>query len=239
MIAERVLKQLKRLREGTPAFFNFGLSEALNRFENERYDKSIKYIFIPCDFESWIKKKLWTVHEASVIFLGLEPSVFLGYEQRYFYLKDNYKDRGADFKIYCEIAYFTLERTEILKEIERCVMERAISVINTTERAYINASAICHLFMVRGMPIPDELLNFAKGNMDPVTIWKKFLENEQDKKTVKILSTYLYRKQGRSWKEIASIFNVQERTAMRWIENGEGEQLRQKNGLPELPYQIG
>lgn len=89
------------------------------------------------------------------------------------------------------------------------------------------------------MPIPDELLNFAKGNMDPVTIWEKFLEKEQDKKTVKTLSTYLYRKQGRSWKEIASIFNVQERTAMRWIENEAGEQLRQKNGLPELPYKIG
>lgn len=75
-------------------------------------------------------------------------------------------------------------------------------------------------------------------NIDPVTIWEKFLENEQNKKTVKTLSTYLYRMQGKSWKEIASNFNVKERTAMRWIENGEGERLRQENGLPELPHQI-
>lgn len=234
-------KVLKKLREDTPAFFDFGLGEVQNRFENEKYNQSIKYIFVPCNFELWIKKKLWTVHEASVIFLGLEPSVFLGCEQRYFYLKDTYKGnfRDADFKIYCEIAYFTLKRTQILKEIERGVIEKAISVTNTIEQAYIDASAICHFFMARGMPIPKELLNFAKENIDPVTIWEKFLENEQDEKTAKVLSVYFYHKQGKTWKEIASIFNVRERTTMRWVENGKGERLRQEKGLPELPYQRG
>ena len=79
-------KILKILRKDEVCFFDFGLDEAQNRAENEKYNLIIKNIFVPCNFELWMKKKLWTAHEASVIILGLEPSIFLGYEQRYFYL---------------------------------------------------------------------------------------------------------------------------------------------------------
>lgn len=231
--AERVLKSLC---EDKDRFFDFGLDEAQNRVENKKYNDIVKDIFVPCNFEVWMKKKLWTEHEASVIILGLEPSIFLGYEQRYFYLKDNYKSSflHADFQIYCEIAYITAKRTALLKEIERGVMEKTINAINSVEQAYVDASSVCHFFMERGTSIPDALINFAKENIDPVKVWEDCLAKEQDLKTKKYLSAYFKRNaQGMTWKEVAAEFGVDKRSPPRWME--EAERFKQEKGLPPLP----
>ena len=229
-------KILKILRKDEVCFFDFGLDEAQNRAENEKYNLIIKNIFVPCNFELWMKKKLWTAHEASVIILGLEPSIFLGYEQRYFYLKESYKSNFlyADFQIYCEIAYITAKRTALLEELERGVMEKTIDTNNSLERAYVDASAVCHFFMERGTAIPDALINFAKGSTDPVKVWEDFLEKEQDVRTKKVLSAYFERMtRGVAWKQLAAKYEVQDRTVQRWKK--EAELLRQEKRLPTLP----
>lgn len=52
--------------------------------------------------------------------------------------------------------------------------------------------------------------------------------------TMKILYDYYHRAIEKSWKEIAAHFNVTERTAMRWVENGAGDTTRLAKSLPEI-----
>lgn len=223
---------LQKLQTNKEHFFDFGLDEELNRAENAKYNRIIKNIFTPCNFKLWMKKKLWTVHETSVIVLGFEPSVFLAYEKKYQNLKEQYNEKFlyADWQIYCDIAYFTAKRISIMKEIERGIIEKIINVINSKDRSYVDAQAICCFFIERGICIPNILSNFRH----PVTIWKEFLEKEQNMKTKKRISVFIERKTlGTLEKELASKYNVTERTILRWLKDI--EQLRQKKGLPSLP----
>lgn len=214
--------------------YDFGFSKSKNKIANRLFFEAMRKINTPCDFNYWTKIKLWTVDEASVICLGLEPRIFLGMESLYFYRSDKKKLIDEQFLIFQKISETTNKRVLIFDNIERAYIEKEINVITMKDIAYINSIDFCNLCIQRNIDIPKELIDFSKHNISADVLWKNAFANEKDIMTMKILYAYYHRAIGKSWKEIAAHFNVTERTAMRWVENGAGDTARLAKGLPEI-----
>ena len=145
--------------------YDFGFSKSKNKIANRLFFEAMRKINTPCDFNYWTKIKLWTVDEASVICLGLEPRIFLGMESLYFYRRDKKKLIDEQFLIFQKISEITNKRALIFDNIERAYIEKEIDVITMKNIAYINSIDFCNLCIQRNIDIPKELIGFSKHNI--------------------------------------------------------------------------
>lgn len=215
--------------------YDFGLSKSGNKIANRFFFQTMMEINTPCDFNYWEKRKLWTIDEASVICLGIEPRKFLYIESLYFSMRDKKQLVNEKILIFQNIAEITCKRTYVIDELKRAYVEKEIDTATKEGVVYIESLYFCYLCMQRGIDIPKQLIEFSKSNTPEKILWENAINNEECPQTKKILRAYFYKGIGKSWKEIANELDMEVRSAMRLIEKGKGDATRLAKGLPKIP----
>lgn len=144
--------------------YDYTESKVINELENKKRVEEIRKIYTPCNYDKWILKKLWTVEEASLIYIGIEPDVFISISKYYEFKKIHNLMIYSDFHIREEICLIYCKQQKVYDELKIEVLSGNIDVIYQSNVPYINNIDFCKWAKNNGRIWPDVIEDFLDVN---------------------------------------------------------------------------